>query len=138
VIFKIAERTKARTGGLLRLSDLYLEVKRAKPQSDISIVDLEKVVAILQKDGVIPGLRQIFAVKYIELVPLTLTEDQNIILEIAAQSYELSIEKIILKTKWPAERIQRALNGMENLGIAVYQVSSRKWVFPAFITNDKS
>lgn len=75
--------------------------------------------------------------KIVELVPVTATPDQNIVLEVASEKGRLGLEVLLMKTKWTNERAMRALKQMEELGIAKYETTSREWIFPAFTQDYK-
>lgn len=137
VILLVGERLRTKTGGLVKLSALYSMVKAARPTLEISINDVESVVRILERKGVIPGLREVSGIKIVELVPVTVTPDQNIILELASANGRLDLEELLLKTKWTNERAIRALKQLEELGIAKYETTSREWIFPAFVKDFK-
>lgn len=138
VILQISEKLRGRTGGLVKLSALYSMVKTAKPYLNISLKDVESVVHDMEKKGLIPGLREVSGIKIVELVPVTATPDQNTILEMVANSGQLTLEELLLKTKWTYERGIRALKQLEEIGICRYDVVSRKWIFPSFIEDYKS
>ncbi|MEM3765804.1 MAG: hypothetical protein QXU46_02110 [Candidatus Bathyarchaeia archaeon] len=137
VILLLSERLRTKTGGLVKLPALYSMVKSAKPTLKISLNDVESVVRILEKKGIIPGLREVSGMKIVELVPVTATPDQNIILELASANGRLSLEGLLMKTKWTNERAIRALKQLEELGVAKYEITSREWVFPAFVKDFK-
>lgn len=132
VILSISEKLKVKSGGLVRLSTLYSMIKVARPTLNISLKDVENVVRKLERNGLIPGLREISGVKIVELVPVTVTPDQDVVLKMAADRGELTLEEILLKTKWTYERATRALKQMEELGVCKYDMVTRKWTFPAF------
>jgi len=136
-ILVISEKLRAKTGGLVKLPALYVMVKAAKPSLKINMKDVENVVLGLEKKGVIPGLRQVSGTKIVELVPVTATPDQNVILEMASEKGHLMLENVLLKTKWTHERAMRALKQLEELGIAKYETTSHEWFFPAFRENYK-
>jgi hypothetical protein len=137
-ILLIADRLKTKTGGLVRLPALYSMVKTVKPSLNISMQDVEKVVRDLQKEGIMPGLREVSGTKMVEMVPVTATPDQNLILEMASEAGKLDLERVLMKTKWTHERATRALKQMEELGIARYDVTAREWTFPAFTEDQES
>jgi hypothetical protein len=136
-ILIISEKLRTKTGGLVKLPALYSMVKAAKPSLKMSIKDVENVVRILEKKGIIPGLREVSGMKIVELVPVTATPDQRIVLELASEKGRLSLEGLLMKTKWMNERAMRALKQMEELGIAKYDITSREWIFPAFMQDYK-
>lgn len=137
VILLVGEKIKMKTGGLVKLPVLYSIIKAVKPSLRISIKDVENAVRTLEKKGLIPGLREISGIKIVELLPVTATPDQNTMLGIAAGGGQLTIEEVLLKTKWTYERAIRALKQMEELGICRYDVVSRKWIFPVFTEDYK-
>lgn len=136
-ILLLSERLRTKTGGLVKLPALYAMIKAAKPTLNININDVESVVRVLQRKGVIPGLREVSGMKIVELVPVTATPDQNIILELASGNGRLNLEEVLMKTKWTNERAIRALKQLEELGIAKYEITSREWAFPAFVKDFK-
>jgi len=136
-ILLVGEKLRTKTGGLVKLPALYSMVKAARPSLKISIKDVENVVHILEKKSIILGLREVSGMKIVELVPVTATPDQNIVLEAASEKGHLGLEGLLMKTKWTNERAMRALKQMEELGIAKYETTSREWIFPAFMQDYK-
>lgn len=136
-ILVIGEKLRPKTGGLVKLSALYTMVKAAKPSLHITIEDVEKVVRQLEKNGAIPGLREFSGIKIVELVPVTATPDQSILLEMASEEGNVTLETVLMKTKWTHERTLRALKQLEELGITKYETTSRTWSFPAFMKDYK-
>ena len=137
-ILLVSQKLRTKTGGLVKLPALYTMIKAARPTLKISMKDVEIVVRDLEKKGVIPGLREVSGIKIVELVPVTATPDQNVILDMASQKGMLVLENVLLTTKWTRQRAARALKELEELGIAKYEVTSREWRFPAFMEDVKS
>jgi len=136
-ILLIGENLRTKTGGLVRLPDLYTMVKAVKPSLKINLEDVENVVIKLEKKGAIPGLREASGIKIVEFVPVTATPDQDVILVMASDKGHLKIEEVLLDTKWTHERAERALKQLEELGIAKYDMAAHRWDFQAFFSNNK-
>jgi hypothetical protein len=136
-ILNLASRLKLTSGGLVRLPALFSMVRADNPTIRISIEDVEKVVRKYEKKGLIAGLRNFAGMKIVELVPMTATPDQNIVLDLASETGRLQIEYVLTKTKWTYERANRALRQMEEFGMAKYEVTNHEWVFPVFLGENK-
>jgi hypothetical protein len=128
----LSTKLRTQSGGLVRLADLFYMVRAANPTKKIELDDVERVVDNMSEQGLIPGMREISGLKIVELVPVTATPDQNIILELATKAGRIEIESLMMETKWTFERATRALKEMEEIGIAKYDLTSRVWLFPVF------
>ncbi len=141
-ILEIGESVKQETGGLIRLGELVLQVNKGRSMHDlIDIKDIEKALRRLEKDQLIPGLRQIPSGEWIvEFTPTVLDQDVINILGIASRKGWVSLEEIVVRKNWTPERVLRILKGLEELGVARYDDSYRlgqRWYFPGLKSPDE-
>jgi predicted transcriptional regulator len=133
IILQFANTKGKELGGICPLSELFLAVD--KLVKGVKISDVEKSVKKLEKEGLIPGIRIYSSgIKIVELLPSSLTEDKNLILNFASEKAgRVSLEDIIQKFSWSEERALKSLKELERAGICRYEVESRSWFFPSFI-----
>jgi hypothetical protein len=132
-ILSLSEKIRHNTGGLIRLTTLYLTLKTMRPGLTITIEDVEKTLEAMTKKGLIPGIRNVSSIKIVELVPVTYSQDQGTILELAAEAKGiLNATEVTLKLGIPYERVERALKQFEELGMTKYETLKQQWTFPAF------
>jgi hypothetical protein len=129
---------KAReNGGILTLAEVALTVNKARAGQFVQLGDLIKAIKILQDAELIPGIKSLpSGVQVVEFLPVEISEDSNAILDIASNTGSVSFEEVMLKTKWPRERAERALKSLERVGIARVDVSYAKgnrWYFPSLM-----
>ncbi|MHA1169181.1 MAG: hypothetical protein ACTSP4_02700 [Candidatus Hodarchaeales archaeon] len=128
-------------GGMLSLSKLYLRVKSSK-KFKAKFDDVEKAVKKLDKQGAIAGLRTLKSgFKMVDFVPVSMSGDEDAIFEVAAESNgSLTLDKIIMKTKWDIDRVKRVMKMLEDSKVAVYQPASldepETWYFPSMYEDE--
>lgn len=140
-ILDIATKTAKETGGIISLADLTLKINRVMRDISISPVDVAKALKNLEEAGLISGIRKLKSgVKIVEVFPIELTKDQNEILSLASKRGWVTLENVMIETKWSRERVIRALKSLEEAGIAIYDPNYTKgsrWYFPGFAGEQK-
>ena len=131
-ILKLAEDSK-RSGGIMLLSDLLVKLddKGWETVPD----EIQSILDDMRKDGLIQGVTKMKSgARFVQFVPVALTEDPNQILEIAAENNgSLTIEDAVLQLGWTEERIKNALGLLVSRGVAKMQKtysSGVKYWFP--------
>ena len=138
MILKLINQLSEEKGNLITGSDLFLRVSKTEEGADLTI---EKVVDQTRKlvdKGMISDVRRIDGGMYvIEVKPLALSEEQNILLQLAAANRgELTLEKVVLETKWTTDRATEVLKVAGEKGIArkTDSLDGTRYYFPAFYT----
>ena len=127
---------KGETGGLLLLTDVFELVNSGILNGRITIDDVKKAVLILKKKKVIPQIQTLDdEVILISFFPVQYTEDQSAILNYAQKNKgTCSLAEVRAALGWSEIRAVRALENLENTGIARTDESFRKgkrWYFPS-------
>jgi hypothetical protein len=117
-ILDIAKEKKEETGGLLSLAELILLINKRNPSWVFAPQDVIRAVELLEKEELIPGIRTLESgVKVVEFFPLSLAGDEQQVLNLAAKMGWITLEQLIAQG-WSKERATRALNSLQNNGIA--------------------
>jgi hypothetical protein len=131
-ILKLAEDSK-QSGGIMLLSDLLVKLddKGWETVPD----EIQSILDDMRKDGLIQGVTKMKSgSRFVQFVPVALTEDPNQILELAAENDgSLTIEDAVLKLGWTEERVKNALDLLVSRGVAKMQKtysSGVKYWFP--------
>nr|MDO8135719.1 EAP30/Vps36 family vacuolar-sorting protein [Candidatus Njordarchaeum guaymaensis] len=136
-ILEVAGKKARENGGILTLAEVALTVNKERVDQFVQLGDLIKALKILQDYELIPGIKTLpSGVQVVEFLPVEISEDSNTILNIASSSGWVAIEEVMLKTKWPRERAERALRSLEKGGIARVDVSyamGTRWYFPGLM-----
>ncbi|MBN2154434.1 MAG: hypothetical protein JW776_00135 [Candidatus Lokiarchaeota archaeon] len=127
---------KGETGGLLLLTDVFELVNTGILNGRITIDDVKKAVTILKKKKVIPQITMLDEdVMLISFFPVQYTQDQSEILNFAKNNKgTCSLAEVRAKLGWSEIRALRALENLENTGIAKTDESFRtgkRWFFPS-------
>ncbi len=119
-ILEIGKVSKSRSGGILSVSDLILKLNDENKGIVVSISDVNEALKLLVSNGLIHQIRKLVGMKIIEFLDPQLTQDDQAILEIAAQTNgQITLTELVQKTSWSIERIERGLNALINKKIAV-------------------
>ncbi len=132
-ILLIGENKLNETGGLLSITELMLELKKMDIKA--SLKDVEKTVKKLEKQKVIPGLRELkTGAKLVEFIDVALSDDLREVLNFAAEKGWLTLADLI-QSGWSEERAKRAFKELTDADIARYDSSyagGDLWFFPCF------
>ena len=135
-ILEIGKQSVRETGGLMSIAELTLRINKSRPGKVVPPDDVVRSLETLVKSGLIPQLRKLDSgVKIVEFVTVDLSKDQEVVLSLASRKGgELTLEELVMKTKWPIERATRAVNALVDDGIALkdetYAEGTKYW-FPA-------
>lgn len=134
-ILEVGTKLKAKTGGIMSVAELVLQVNKHRPGRVIPANDVVRALESLAKDGLVQPIRELDSgVKIIEFVAVEMSNDQQKILALASRFDFLTFEQVILKTKWTPERAKVALDNLEEQGIALKDedyVDGVKYWFPS-------
>jgi len=139
LILEQGKKLPASSGGYITLANLYTKLKSQVPDVEFSIKDLEKSCKNLKDDGLIEDISKRSGVKIIEFTPVSLTNDASKIFNLAVNKGYVTIEEIMIKTKWDHQRVTRVLESLINQKIA-RKVSSLdtgdQYYFPGIYGDD--
>ncbi len=135
-ILEIGKESMRETGGLMSVAEVTLRLNKRRPGKIIPPKDVIRALESLKKSGLIQNLKQLDSgTKIVEFVSVDLSKDQEKVLSLASRKGGmLTLEELLIKTKWPMERATRALDAMVQDGLALkdddYSEGIRYW-FPA-------
>jgi hypothetical protein len=133
-ILEKAKEVQEYTGGIMTLGEVILLVNKGRPGKVISAEDVVKSLEKLVDAKVIPEHKELKSgVKLVEFIPADLTEDHEEVLDLSTRKGWITLEELILKTKWSQERAERVLESMRKEGIARVDASyaeGKKYYFP--------
>lgn len=142
LILKIGEEIKGETGGILRLSELYLRVKERKPAWPLTLGHVEKAVEALAGRGLIQEFQdEETKIRFVVFTPASFSEDEKVVLEMAASKGWVTMEEIIKTTGWSEQRVALVLSRLEKIGAAtpvVDAATGKRWFFPSFASEKKN
>ena len=119
-ILEVGKLSRSRSGGILSVSDLILKLNDENKGIVVSISDVNEALKLLVSNGLIHQVRKLVGMKIIEFLDPQLTQDNQTILEIAAQTNgQTTLTELVQKTSWSIERIEIGLNALINKKIAV-------------------
>lgn len=127
---------KEETGGLLLLTDVFEIVNTGILRGRITIDDVKKAVTILKKKKIIPQVKALDEdVLLISFFPVQYTQDQSEVVKyVQDKRGTCSLAEIQADLGWSEVRALRALENLENTGIAKSDESFRtgkRWYFPS-------
>ena len=104
--------------------------------------EIEGIINEMSKEGLIKGLSPLESgALLVEFVPVELTDDPQMILDLAAQNDgRLTLEDAVIALSWTEERVSNALNLLISNGVAKEQRSyskSTQYFFPGLIGGKK-
>ncbi|TFG01714.1 MAG: hypothetical protein EU542_06470 [Promethearchaeota archaeon] len=129
-----AKEIQEYTGGLMTLGQVVLLINKDRPGKIIPPKDVVKAIEELADADLIPPIKELESgVKLVQFVPTDLTQDHETVLSLATRKGWISLEELLLKTKWTQERGERVLESMRENGIARLDASyaeGKKYYFP--------
>ncbi|MFX0014523.1 MAG: hypothetical protein ACFFB2_05180 [Promethearchaeota archaeon] len=118
LVLEHGKNLRASSGGYISLANLYTALKTQVPDVDFSIKDLEKTCKNLQKQSLIEGISKRSGIKIVEFVPVTLGSDARKVFDLAVNKGYVTLEEVILGTKWDQQRVVRVLESLVDQKIA--------------------
>jgi glucan-binding YG repeat protein len=113
------QKHKETSGGLMSLAEIILLVNKETPGVTVSPEDINNAIKRLEKTDLVKVIElKSSDVKLVEFVPVSLTTDQNEVLELASAKGWTTIEEIMMAKGWSKERSERVLKAFKDNGIA--------------------
>jgi len=115
----ILQKHKETSGGLMSVAEIVLLVNKENPGVTVNPDDINHAIKRLEKVDLVKVINlKSSKVKLVEFVPVTLTNDQNEVLELASTKGWTTLEEIMMEKGWPKERSERVLKAFKDGGIA--------------------
>jgi len=115
----ILQKHKEASGGIMSLAEIVLLVNKEIPGVTISPDDINHAIKRLEKADLVNAFElKSSGVKLVEFVPVSLSSDQNEVLELASTKGWTTLEEIMMEKGWPKERSKRVLKAFKDNGIA--------------------
>ncbi len=119
-ILEIGKQQRSKTGGLLSISELALNLNDESKGITTSIDDITKALDLLLTNKMIHGIRQLAGIRIIEFIDPNISDDHNVILELAARFQgQIGLTTIAQETSWSMERINQVLASLIQQKIAI-------------------
>jgi hypothetical protein len=118
LVLEYGKTLRASSGGYISLANLYTSLKSRMPDMNFSIKDLEKACNQLAKQSLIEGISKQAGIKIVEFVPVRLGKDARTIFQLAVTKGFVTLEEIMLQTKWDQQRVSRILESLVKQKIA--------------------
>lgn len=115
----ILQKYKEATGGLMSLAEIVLLINKETPGVVISPEDMNNAIKRLEKADLVKVIElKPSNTKIVEFVPVSMTSDQNEVLELASTKGWTTLEEIMMEKEWSKERSERVLKTFKDSGIA--------------------
>ena len=119
-VLEIGKQERSRTGGLLSVSELALKLNDESKGITTSLNDITVTLELLLENKMIHGIRQLAGMKIIEFIDPSISDDHQVILELAARfNGQIGLAAIVQETSWSIERINQVLKKLIQQKIAV-------------------
>jgi hypothetical protein len=118
LILEYGKNLRASSGGYISLANLYTALKSQVPDVKFSTKDLEKSCKRLKKQALIEGVSKRAGVKIVEFVPVALGSDARKVFDLAVNKGYVTLEEVVLGTKWDQQRVIRVLDSLVEQKIA--------------------
>lgn len=119
-IIQIGKEMRARTGGIVGVSELALQLNDESQGITVSIRDITTALDLLKQNGMIHNVRQVGGMKMVEFINPNLTKDHELILELATQSQgQISLTQLIQETSWTIERVNLSVDALIRKKLAI-------------------
>lgn len=134
-ILELGKDAKANMGGLMSVAELVLKINKSRPGKIVPPKDVIKSLKILVDSQLIQPTRKLTSeVLIAEFISIELSEDQEIVFDLASRKGFITKEKLILDTTWVPERATRVLDELMKQGLVLkddsYQEGTKYW-FPS-------
>jgi len=127
--------SKEETGGILPLSEVFELVNTGILRNNIEVKDVEKAMRLLKKSRIIDGLTELTSGSIlVRFFPIQFTGDEAKVAGLAKEKGLLTLENVCVMLDWSQARAQRALESLENSGVAKFReniLTGKQWFFPS-------
>ena len=121
--------------GLVPMQDVFDLVNTAILKGNIELKDLLKALKILKKKHVIDDLIEYDSgIVMIRFFPVEYTSDEVQVIGVAREKGFISVEDVCTALAWSQDRALKALESLEQSGVAKYRESilkGKQWFFPS-------
>jgi len=121
--------------GVVPISEVFDIINTGILKGNVEIKDLKKALRILKKNNVIDDLQELDSgTMMIRFFPVQYTSDQIKVIEVAKDNGFVSLEDVCVNLNWPQDRALKALQSLEESGIAKFRESllkGKQWYFPS-------
>ncbi|UCE13106.1 MAG: hypothetical protein JSV04_13065 [Candidatus Heimdallarchaeota archaeon] len=118
LVLEYGKNLRASSGGYISLAHLYTALKDQVPDIEFSAKDLENACKRLKKQSLIEGITKRSGVKIVEFVPVTLGSDARKVFDLAVSKGYVTLEEVVLGTKWDQQRVIRVLESLVSQKVA--------------------
>ncbi|MFW9894494.1 MAG: hypothetical protein ACFFD7_01660 [Candidatus Thorarchaeota archaeon] len=127
--------SKEETGGIIPMPEVFELVNTGILRGNVQTKDIEKALKLLKKNKVIDDIIELDSGAIIvRFFPIQYTEDEAKVVELAKERGLITLEDVCVKLSWSQDRALRALESLENSGIAKFReniLTGKQWYFPS-------
>jgi len=118
-ILEIGKKQRSKTGGLLSVSELTLKLNDESKGITVSINDITTSLNLLLENKMIHGIRKLAGMKIIEFTDPNLSDDHQVILELAARFQgQIGLTALVQETNWSLTHVNQVLAALIQQKIA--------------------
>ncbi len=118
LVLEYGKTLRASSGGYISMAHLYSSLKDRVPDLKFSVKDLEKACKQLKKQSLIEGISKQSGIKIVEFTPVSLGKDAQSVFNLAIEKGFVTIEQVMIQTKWDQQRAMRVLQSLVDQKIA--------------------
>ncbi len=118
LVLEYGKNLRSSSGGYISLANLYTNLRNQIPDLEFTVKDLENACAHLKKNSLIQGISKHSGVKIVEFIPVSLGTDAKRIFNLAVNKGYVTLEEVVINTKWPQQRASRVLQSLVEQKIA--------------------
>lgn len=119
-VLDIGNKMRSKTGGIISISELILQLNDDNHGFSILINDLTTALELLKKNKMIHSIRDYSGLRVIEFIDPNLSEDHHLILEIGARFRgEIGFTELVRELGWSLERANQSINALVKQKIAI-------------------
>ncbi|MFX0023808.1 MAG: hypothetical protein ACFE9S_15890, partial [Candidatus Hermodarchaeota archaeon] len=123
--------SKEETGGIIPLSEVFELVNTGILKGNVEVKDVDKALRLLKKTKVIEDITQLDSgAIMVRFFPIQYTGDESKVVDLAKEKGVLTLEEVCTNLEWSQDRALRALESLENTGIAKFReniLTGKQW-----------
>lgn len=117
-ILELGKDLSAKNGGLMSTAEVIIQLNKKYKGLVISISDIIKSIKVLTKNKLVTTRKLTSGVKIVEFVQWELVDEHEKVLTLATQrNGEITLEEILVETKWSFERAEQVMKFLEDKNI---------------------
>ena len=117
-VLELGKDLREKNGGIMSTAEVIIQLNKKYKGLVISISDIIKAIKVLTKNKLVTTRKLNSGVKIVEFVQWELIDEHERILALATQrNGEITLEEILIETKWTFERAESIMKFLEDKNI---------------------